>query len=580
MTSRDPFLVADYAGFYGRMDFDCRVDPVAYSCLALERERPQSGQFGNYAIQLLRPGSKPTTFLSTGRNHLLLTGLILGPLAPDLVEQITAALVGGCYDELARIPGELAGCLVTPDQIFLFRSLDSNEGILYRREGMKVSWSTDPNQLMDQDFLEFDRERIWRVCRRDSVPIFGNLIPLRRGEVVVFKGQATNTVLYDKVSLLKDRRSKSLVDYAEMAYDLILEAVRPYANSGRVGVLLSGGLDSTTVLTALSEVGADVVGYHMDTDDPLADESRYAQAACEHLGVPFVPVQTDCGDTYLSKNWSFPQPYAHAGYRWMEQLAHRMRADKIAVAAWGSDGDVIFGPRRLGLHEVFRSDLTVRERMALVRGMICSPWELRRILASATGSNSVVSSRLGADAPGTDFLTAYPDVPDFVFQEDYVPNQHTLDLTVWRPNGIWMGSPLGSRKLRQLVEHMPQAYRLMPYQGQLIEKPVLRLILSTRMPSLLWRRQGHVWPDSPHQKFVLAHPEVFMELLGGPKSRLNQLGVIDEKGLQRVLTNPALLRSNYVALTCSAMVELFLRDYSRRIESRGSEVLSGRGALS
>ncbi|KAA8887713.1 asparagine synthase [Nocardia colli] len=515
-----------------------------------------------------------------GQDYLLLTGLVLGPVTTDLMEQVVTALKGGRYTDLARLPGELAGCLVTPQRIFLFRSVDSNEGLLYRRDGARVRWSTDPADLLDHGRAEFDRETLWRVCRRDSISVFRNLVPVHRGELVILESHATTTMLYDRITPLELPRRTSLADYAELAYDLILQAVRPYANNGRIGVLLSGGLDSTTVLTALAEVGADVVGYHMDTDDRLADESRYARAACEHLGVPFVPVPTDCGDGYLSKDWHFPQPYAHSGYRWMEQLAQRLHADGVTVAAWGSDGDVMFGPRRLGLHEVLRGDLTLREKTALCRGMVCSPWQLRRILASVFNSNSVLDARLTADTPGTDFLTPYPDVPDFVFQEEYVPNLHTLDLAVWRPRGIWLGSPLGGRELRRLVERMPQVYRLMPYQGLLIEKPVLRLILSTRLPALLWRRQGHVWPDSPHQKFVVTHPQVFADLLGGPDSHLVGFGVVDPARLARVLAEPALLRSNYVALTCSAMVELFLRDHSRRTRTDGTEIHNARAATS
>src|SRR5205085_3459924 len=108
---------------------------------------------------------------------------------------------------------------------------------------------------------------------------------------------------------------------------LLLAATRPYVCSGRIGVLLSGGLDSSAVATALGENGADVVAYHMATGDPLADESAYAREVCRHLSIPYVPIMTDVDHGYLSEDWRFPHPYNHFGYRWLEQTVQRVRQD-------------------------------------------------------------------------------------------------------------------------------------------------------------------------------------------------------------------------------------------------------------
>jgi hypothetical protein len=125
---------------------------------------------------------------------------------------------------------------------------------------------------------------------------------------------------------------------------------------------------------------------------------------------------------------------------------------------------------------------------------------------------------------------------------------------------------------------MPNAYRVLPYQGRLITKPVLRLILSTRLPATVWRKYGRLWLLSPHKNYSLTHPHVFADLLGSPDSALVKMGVVDPKRLAEVLIEPSALRRHADTLICAAMTELFLRNRAASATTRsdhGAPVATG-----
>lgn len=93
---------------------------------------------------------------------------------------------------------------------------------------------------------------------------------------------------------------------------------------------------------------------------------------------------------------------------------------------------MVFGPQHYALHDVLFGDLPLREKAALCRGLMCSRFELPRILKSVAPSSSVLDDCLptGDNARATDFLTPLPNVPDNAIDYDYEPKDHIMDLTL------------------------------------------------------------------------------------------------------------------------------------------------------
>ncbi|OFJ50953.1 asparagine synthase (glutamine-hydrolyzing) [Mycolicibacterium grossiae] len=77
-------------------------------------------------------------------------------------------------------------------------------------------------------------------------------------------------------------------DVRDQVRDLVVDAVRLQLRSDvPVGVLLSGGIDSTAVLWAVRELGSSAPGYCVDFDEPDGD-TAYARLAADDLGAPLI----------------------------------------------------------------------------------------------------------------------------------------------------------------------------------------------------------------------------------------------------------------------------------------------------
>ncbi|MFF4257684.1 asparagine synthase-related protein [Streptomyces sp. NPDC001663] len=469
------------------------------------------------------------------------------------------------YDELTglltALPAELSGCVVTPQRVLFFRGLSSPDQIFHRRAGSEVRWSSDPRDLLDDGFPEFDRERLWRSCRGEDVFLYPHLGRLRRGQFTVLGTRSTRTETYEVATPLDLPRRTTLREFTRLTYELLLEETRP-CTGGRIGILLSGGVDSATVLAALTDHGADVTAYHMGTDDPSADESAYARQVCRHLRVPLVTVPRADDADYLSTTCDFPHPYNHVWPRTLERVADRIAADGVRVLLSGLSGDVMFGPMRYGVYDILAGDVPPYEKWRMLRGLLGTRWESSRLLRSIRPSYSLYGDpQAWAEVElGSDFLVPVPDAAPETYDLDFFPQQQTLNLALWRPRGIHLADPLGGRTLRRLAARLPDAYRLIPHAGRTIDKPVLRLAASHRLPPDVWRHYGRTWLGSPDETWCLRHPDALARILGDPDARLTGLGVVDPHRLDEVLADPRALRRNAENLLCSAMVELYLRD--------------------
>jgi asparagine synthase (glutamine-hydrolysing) len=556
-------LIGDYTGCSGRVVFSDL--PKAIGLFGISNPGQETARKGCYALQWLNPHGGGAVLPSPAENeHVLLSGTLAEPATSELAARIRAALVNERYENLRLIAGELAGCLVTSKKIYLFKTIMGNSStIFFQRSGSMVRWSTSPADLVEGPDAEIDRAAIWRCCRGEAPFIYRSMDRVRPGQVVVLDRHDTTSVEYDRVTTMALPRHTTLPEYAEIAYQLLLDAVRPYAGSGRIGVLLSGGIDSSSVLTALIDAGADVIAYHLDTEDELADESAYARAVCEHLDVPLVSIMTDDGAGFLSTRWEFPHPYSHPCYRHLEQAAERVAEDGVTFLATGREGDILFGPVRYGVRDVLLGDLCWREKREMLGGVLSSRWQLPDILRSCISNACLLAggALVNKDSRRSDFLTAMPGMTDLEddFNFDFMVQEFTMDLALFRSRGILLCSPIGSTDLRRLSRRLPGAYRAVPYQGRIIDKPVLRMMLAHRLPELVWRRGGRSWLNSPPQRYALRNAQRLCELIGSPGSHLVRTGIVDPTLLANVLGHPLSIRHNAEALIGSAMVELFLR---------------------
>jgi asparagine synthetase B (glutamine-hydrolysing) len=350
----------------------------------------------------------------------------------------------------------------------------------------------------------------------------------------------------------------------------------------RIGAMLSGGIDSAVIVAALVQHGVDLVAYHLQFSDAVADESTYARAVCQSLDVPLVSIKANCGPDYLSEAWRYPHPYGHAGLRFFELVAEQAERDGIAIIVTGRGGDPSFGPlATYGLSDVFAAPITGREKWAMLLGAISTDWLLPDLFKSIRPSCSLINeSSLAPASSGQGARKALPFLRQHVFCSSSFPNLYdvtrfspqdlTVEATIWRPHGIVMAHPYHDLAVQQLVAHLPAAYRLLPFRGMRIAKPVLRLSFADVLPPLVVRHRQSPWLSVPHQEYCLHAIPYLLQLLGKPTSQLVQRGILDPTQVQKFFTDGRLgesasrdgrIRSYYNGVIACAMTELFLRQF-------------------
>ncbi len=585
---RDVSLIDDYFGFFGFVDFadTGRNDRVLTASFGdRDRVAQQLQTEACNIAQLIRPESQlkeHPALIAVHGGILLLAGTVEQPASWELlVSRVPIALEEGDYHQLARIRGDFAGCFVTEQRVFLFKSLPSTENIFYIRDGSNVTWSTDMNVLFHHTPLRLDQDSLVLCCWGIDEFVYPDVDFVPSGHVVVLERHSLNVIAFDGINEEVSVSGYGLQVYADKVHELLLDETRPVASSGRVGVLLSGGIDSSAILAALVENGADVVAYHYDMKPTAANEIKFAKAVCKHLSVPLVPIEVSYDSEYLPSSWNYAVPYNHAYYSWFEQVAEIAKEDGVRFMVTGVGADAYFGCRHYSLYHIMRSNIPVREKGRIFLGILSMRWLLPNILKSITGWSFVRES--GGAGIGSE-ETIFNEMPweydraDFLsvelsdtFQKrrlDFSMQDHVTESNIWKPKGIRLLHPYCAKSIQSFSKQIPEAYGLLPFHGQRISKPILRLAFGEQLPPMVVSRIGRSLLDATDQDYCIRYSAQLRDFVAGPHSRLRQLKLIMPDQVDRVFSDTRLIRRNTSAIVNSAMTELFLQYYESHMSAR------------
>jgi asparagine synthase (glutamine-hydrolysing) len=197
---------------------------------------------------------------------------------------------------------------------------------------------------------------------------------------------------------LSRRDARSLA--AELDERLATAVRRRRQADTRVGVFLSGGLDSTAVLSHLSEqVGPGVPAFAIGHADPEFDESRFAADTARFFGAelhPLVLGEADLADGLRRVAEGFDEPLGDASTIPTHLLA-RFARQQVKVVLSGEGADELFAGyptyigHRLGSH--YR-----RLPAALRRGLLVAAGWLPNSMGNVSPGYLVRRFALGADS--------------------------------------------------------------------------------------------------------------------------------------------------------------------------------------
>ncbi|MFI5312317.1 MAG: asparagine synthetase B family protein [Gemmatimonadales bacterium] len=140
-------------------------------------------------------------------------------------------------------------------------------------------------------------------------------------------------------------------EYAERYRDVLGEAIRDRLRVPRAGIMLSGGLDSTSLAATIRRVspGTDLLAVTSDVSAMTPnDDARLAADVARRLGLRHEIVRDAPGqlDHLTDQTFRPPEPLDEPEYSEWRRLAARL-ARETPVVIMGEDGDALFKPPSL-----------------------------------------------------------------------------------------------------------------------------------------------------------------------------------------------------------------------------------------
>jgi asparagine synthase (glutamine-hydrolysing) len=142
--------------------------------------------------------------------------------------------------------------------------------------------------------------------------------------------------------------ARSLESYVDRVRDVLEDSVRIRLRSDvPVGILLSGGLDSSAIAAAAAAAGTELTLYSLRNEDSAIDESPYARAVADRLSLPVSWLTMPADRDGLMKDveaatWASDAPLAGFSYVALFRIMRMARETGVTVLLSGQGGDELF----------------------------------------------------------------------------------------------------------------------------------------------------------------------------------------------------------------------------------------------
>lgn len=596
-------IARDYVGVVGRFDFaasdcsslyythlpseapfqlhDCDAPSQCWSAQVLRPDSPRIGHTGDSF-------SGP---ISTWAGTIWYVPDCYGIGEISALQRILASASRcGDFDALCRVEGDFVAVVVASEKVVLIRGLTSTIPLFYKVRKKTVSWSTNFMHLVEDPINDISFDNLAYISWGGNRLPYPGIDTVSQGEAVILNARGIENVQFDDYATIENReKPKSLLEWSETARGLLLAAVAKRARRfHKIGLLLSGGIDSCALAKCLVDVGADVHCYHWasPTYSP-ADESPYALRVTDMLGIPVTTIDIgrdlQASSAFLDPEWRFEVPYNHPLYRWWKEsiCLAKPEVDCLMTGRFGGSFHLGIGirpPKGCGFIEgmkyVWNSlslpiptrQLVVYLIPSLINLSFCRSFfpdydpedtllTMQREGAFTLGETAAADGRR-VDHYSDRAKQAIIASGNTLFEDSM--QVLALDTNDLRPAGLVSIAPYLDKELRSFTKSIPDMYRCYPFAGQLIDKPVLRLAFMDQLPSKVIRHNYQQFYAGILQRYCLNNRE-FLRTIFNSESLLVKYGVIDLARMSRVLEDQRILRSCSGTIIVNFMVELWLR---------------------
>lgn len=422
-------------------------------------------------------------------------------------------------------------------------------------------------------------------------------------------GSTENTVVWTPIAKRRHVTPRNFAAAASELREIVLQTAHSWAQaSPSIVHRLSGGLDSTIVLAALSRAKpTELIALNAYPDNvPEGDERRYARAAAEACGASLLEVAMspdridyarllDCAfgakpsrssmsfadDTVTDAIASVSSQALVTSGQGGDQIFHRLRTPLIAADAW-LDG---CGPART-LEIAVDTARLARRPVWDVLGAVVQHGVLRQPISSigpmrggaifASPDSAAYSKRIAAEHPWASALSRASPARALRMR-------HVMDLQYYhQPNGLntrFATQPiLASQPLIEFCLAVPPY--VMTWGGR--ERALARAAFAPLVPDIVLRRTGKGDTTRYHAGALARQMPFIREMLIG--GELERAGVLEPAILRRTLAQDVIAEASVnVAISSALLAEIWLRRFyglRRRTSGTPGDPIEGAGAVS
>lgn len=255
-----------------------------------------------------------------------------------LVSRIEGMFAFGIWDDAAR-------------KLFLVRDRLGVKPLVFAQRGKQFAFASTVNALRAGGFAnEIDEQAIADYLEfgfvTEARTIYANVAKVPAASILEWSEQGTKITEYWRPPAVSSSTSAALSfdDAVNETERLLLQTVekRLFADVP-VGSLLSGGVDSSLICWALSQLGADITAYTVGTPDDPSDETAAARATAAQLGIRHQIIDISATDDPDVSDLvtAYAEPFACSSALGMLRVS-RAVAGEATVLLTGDGGDDVF----------------------------------------------------------------------------------------------------------------------------------------------------------------------------------------------------------------------------------------------
>lgn len=262
----------------------------------------------------------------------------------------------GIDELLRRLEGMYAGviCDFAQRKVFLFRDRVGIKPMYYTSSAGQLVWASELKAIvcfLDKSALQLDATALFDFLTYRYIPapksLYRGVCKLEPAHYLElsFDSMHARTVEYWQLPTQPYPAALLAEAPERIAATLKASVAEQMMSDVPVGFFLSGGIDSSAVVTAAKEAGVDARAFSIGFDDKGHDETAFAKLLADSLGVTHYVRELSSLDAVNLVTWMqsmFDEPFADTSALATFKLAEFAR-EQVTVALSGDGGDELFG---------------------------------------------------------------------------------------------------------------------------------------------------------------------------------------------------------------------------------------------